>query len=78
MHHRFAEISDSLSDYNLLVSAGLPGIFARRTRTRLQRGGSPVYGGRVAGRSLLLLNYSLEKSYKALLEDTLWENFGRE
>jgi hopanoid biosynthesis associated radical SAM protein HpnH len=77
MHQRFTEISDSLSEYNLLVSPVYLEYLRGERELDCSVWGSPVYGPGGWSSPCYLLNYSLEKSYKALLEDTLWENFGR-
>jgi len=77
MHHRFEEISGSLSDYNLLVSPVYLEYLRGERELDCSAWGSPVYGpGGWAG-PCYLLGCNLEKSYKALLEKTLWENYGR-
>jgi len=77
MHQRFAEISDSLSDYNLLVSPVYLEYLRGERELDCSVWGSPVYGPGGWFGPCYLLDYNLEKSYKALLGNTLWENFGR-
>ena len=77
MHQRFAEISDSLSDYNLLASPVYMEYLRGERELDCSVWGSPVYGPGGWFGPCYLLDYNLEKSYKALLGNTLWENFGR-
>ena len=77
MHRRFTEISDSLSDYNLLVSPVYLEYLRGERELDCSVWGSPVYGPGGWCGPCYLLDYNLEKNYKALLENTLWENFGR-
>ena len=77
MHQRFAEISDSLSDYNLLASPVYTEYLRGERELDCSVWGSPVYGPGGWFGPCYLLDYNLEKSYKALLGNTLWENFGR-
>ncbi len=77
MHRRFVEISDSLSDYNLLVSPVYLEYLRGERELDCSVWGSPVYGPGGWSGPCSLLDYNLEKSYKALLENTLWENYGR-
>jgi len=77
MHRRFAEISECLSEYNLLVSPVYLEYLRGERELDCSVWGNPVYGpGGWAG-PCYLLECKLEKSYKALLENTLWENYGR-
>lgn len=77
MHQRFAEISDALSAYNLLVSPVYLEYLRGERELDCSVWGGPVYGPGGWFGPCYLLDYNLEKSYKALLENTLWENFGR-
>ena len=77
MHRRFAEISDKLGGYNLLVSPVYLEYLRGERELDCSVWGSPVYGPLGWSGPCYLLNYKLEKSYRELLENTLWENFGR-
>ena len=77
MQRRFAEISDALGAYNLLVSPIYLEYLRGERELDCSVWGSPVYGPGGWSGPCYHLNYSLEKSYRGLLENTLWENFGR-
>ena len=77
MQQRFREASERLSDYNLLTSP----IYLEYLRGEREFGcsvwGSPVYGPHGWTRPCGFLKAGYSKSYKALLETTVWENYGR-
>jgi len=77
MQQRFRELSESLSGYNLMISPIYLEYLRGERELECCAWGSPVYGPRGWSAPCYLLNYGHEKSYKALLENTLWENFGR-
>jgi hopanoid biosynthesis associated radical SAM protein HpnH len=77
MQRRFKEISDALGGYNLLVSPVYLEYLRGERELDCSVWGSPVYGPGGWSGPCYHLNYSSEKSYKALVENTLWENFGR-
>lgn len=77
MQRRFEEISDALGAYNLLVSPVYLEYLRGERELDCSVWGSPVYGPGGWSGPCSHLNYKLEESYKALRENTLWENFGR-
>jgi hopanoid biosynthesis associated radical SAM protein HpnH len=77
MRRQFQEISDALGGYNLLVSPVYLEYLRGERELDCSVWGSPVYGPGGWSGPCSHLNYKLEESYKALRENTLWENFGR-
>ncbi len=77
MRQRFAEIALALGGYNLLVSPVYLEYLRGERELNCSVWGSPVYGPAGWSGPCYHLNYKFEKNYKALLENTLWENFGR-
>ncbi len=77
MQQRFREISEALGSYNLLISPAYLEYLRGERELDCSVWGSPVYGPGGWSGPCYHLNYSFEKTYKALLENTLWENFGR-
>jgi hopanoid biosynthesis associated radical SAM protein HpnH len=77
MHQRFREASDRLGGYNLLNSP----IFLEYLRGERELDccvwGSPIYGPQGWSGPCYLQNVRMAKSYKELLEETIWENYGR-
>jgi hopanoid biosynthesis associated radical SAM protein HpnH len=77
MQQRFTEISDFLGAYNLLVSPVYLEYLRGERELDCKVWGSPVYGPGGWSGPCHFLDYNLEKSYKALVDNTLWENYGR-
>ncbi len=77
MQGRFREISDALGGYNLLISPVYLEYLRGERELDCSVWGSPVYGPGGWSGPCYHLNYNLEKSFKALRDNTLWENFGR-
>jgi hopanoid biosynthesis associated radical SAM protein HpnH len=77
MHQRFREASERLDDYNLLISPIYLEYLRGERELHCSVWSSPVYGpqGWTSPCSLLKAGYA--ESYKALLDDTVWENYGR-
>jgi hopanoid biosynthesis associated radical SAM protein HpnH len=77
MHQRFREASERLDDYNLLLSPIYLEYLRGERELDCSVWSSPVYGpqGWTSPCSLLKAGYA--QSYKALLDDTIWENYGR-
>ena len=77
MHQRFREASDRLGQYNLMISPVYLEYLRGERELDCSVWGSPVYGPQGWSGPCSLLNLHCAKSYKALLEETVWENFGR-
>jgi hopanoid biosynthesis associated radical SAM protein HpnH len=77
MHQRFREASEWLSDYNLMISAIYLEYLRGERELDCSVWGGPVYGPQGWSSPCSLLNVGYVKSYKALAENTLWENYGR-
>jgi hopanoid biosynthesis associated radical SAM protein HpnH len=77
MHQRFAELSEMLGGYNLMISPIYLEYLRGERELECCAWGSPTYGPNGWSRPCSQLNYGYEKSYKALVENTVWENFGR-
>ena len=77
MHQRFREASDRLADYNLMLSPVYLEYLRGERELDCSAWAGPVYGpaGWSGPCSQLHINHA--KSYKALLEQTVWENYGR-
>jgi hopanoid biosynthesis associated radical SAM protein HpnH len=77
MHQRFREANERLGDYNLLVSPIYLEYLRGERDLDCSVWGGPVYGPQGWAGPCSLLNVGYAKSYKALLEETVWENYGR-
>jgi len=77
MHQRFREVSERLGDYNLMLSPIHLEYLRGERELDCSAWGGPVYGPRGWAGPCSLLNVGYAKSYKALLQETVWENFGR-
>lgn len=77
MHQRFREASERLSDYNLMISPIYLEYLRGERELDCSVWGGPVYGPQGWSSPCNLLNIGYAKSYKALLENTVWENYGR-
>jgi hopanoid biosynthesis associated radical SAM protein HpnH len=77
MEARFREVDGLLGDYNVMTSP----IYMEYLRGERELGcsswGNPSFGPEGWSRPCALLKCGEEKSYKALMENTVWENFGR-
>jgi hypothetical protein len=77
MHQRFCQASERLGDYNLMVSPIYLEYLRGERELDCSVWGGPVYGPQGWAGPCSLLNVGYAKSYKALLEETVWENCGR-
>jgi hopanoid biosynthesis associated radical SAM protein HpnH len=77
MHRRFREASERLGDYNLMVSPVYLEYLRGERELDCSVWAGPVYGPQGWASPCSLLNAGSAKSYKALLEQTVWENYGR-
>ena len=77
MHQRFREASEWLGDYNLMVSPIYLEYLRGERELDCSVWGGPVYGPQGWAGPCSFLNTGYAKSYKALLEETVWENYGR-
>ncbi|HKM65530.1 MAG TPA: adenosyl-hopene transferase HpnH [Candidatus Acidoferrum sp.] len=77
MQKRFREASELLSEYNLLTSPIYMEYLRGERELDCCSWGSPVYGPRGWAAPCSQLGYGYEEHYKSLLENTVWENFGR-
>jgi len=77
MHQRFREASERLGAYNLMLSPIYLEYLRGERELDCSVWGSPVYGPRGWSGPCSLLNMHSAGSYKALVEETVWENYGR-
>ena len=77
MHQRFRELSDALGDYELLLSPIYMEYLRGERELDCCAWGSPVYGPQGWHAPCYLLNQGYTQNYRSLLDDTLWENYGR-
>jgi hopanoid biosynthesis associated radical SAM protein HpnH len=77
MHRRFREVSEALGEYNVLNSPVYLEYLRGERELDCCAWGSPVYGPQGWMAPCSLQNQGYAKSYKALLADTAWENYGR-
>jgi len=77
MYQRFREVSSVLGDYNVMTSPIYLEYLRGERELDCCAWGSPVYGPKGWMAPCYLQEQGYAKSYKALLEDTVWENYGR-
>jgi len=77
MHQRFREASARLGAYNLMISPIYLEYLRGERELDCSVWGSPVYGPRGWSGPCYLQNATYARSYKDLLEETVWENYGR-
>lgn len=77
MHQRFGEASERLGEYNLINSPIYLEYLRGERELDCSVWGNPLCGPQGWSGPCGLLNISYVKSYKALLEETVWENYGR-
>jgi hopanoid biosynthesis associated radical SAM protein HpnH len=77
MRRRFREVSERLADYNLMISPIYLEYLRGERELDCSVWGSPVYGPNGWSGPCYLQNVNFAQSYKALLEETVWENYGR-
>jgi hopanoid biosynthesis associated radical SAM protein HpnH len=77
MRERFRELSEKLSDYNVMNSPVYLEYLRGERELDCCVWGSPEYGPQGWVVPCSVLNQGYESSYGALLENTIWENYGR-
>jgi hopanoid biosynthesis associated radical SAM protein HpnH len=77
MHQRFREASERLAEYNLLISPIYLEYLRGERELDCSVWAGPLYGPRGWSGPCSLLNASYATSYKELIEETVWENYGR-
>jgi hopanoid biosynthesis associated radical SAM protein HpnH len=77
MHQRFREASGQLGDYNLMISPIYLEYLRGERELDCSAWGGPMYGPQGWSGPCSLLNIGFAESYKALLQNTVWENYGR-
>jgi hopanoid biosynthesis associated radical SAM protein HpnH len=77
MHQRFQEAGELLSDYNLLSSPIYLEYLRGERELDCSVWGGPVYGPQGWSSPCRLLAIGYAQSYQQLLENTVWENYGR-
>jgi hopanoid biosynthesis associated radical SAM protein HpnH len=77
MHQRFREVSSMLGDYNVMTTPIYLEYLRGERELDCCAWGSPVYGPQGWMAPCHLQNQNQAGSYKALLAETVWENFGR-
>lgn len=77
MHQRFREASEQLGGYNLMISPIYLEYLRGERELDCSVWGGPVVGPRGWAGPCSFLNTGYADSYKKLLEETVWENYGR-
>jgi hopanoid biosynthesis associated radical SAM protein HpnH len=77
MHARFREVSERLGVYNLMISPIYLEYLRGERELDCSVWGSPIYGPQGWTGPCSLLNARYAQSYRALVEETAWENYGR-
>lgn len=77
MQQRFREACERLSGYNLLLSPVYLEYLRGERELDCSVWGGPVYGPQGWYGPCTFLNASFAESYRALVENTVWENYGR-
>jgi len=77
MHQRFREASERLGGYNLMISPIYLEYLRGERELDCSVWGSPLYGPLGWSGPCYLQNARRAKSYRELLEETVWENYGR-
>ncbi|MGB7848558.1 MAG: adenosyl-hopene transferase HpnH [Candidatus Acidiferrum sp.] len=77
MQQRFRDASDRLGEYNLMISPIYLEYLRGERELDCSVWGGPVYGPQGWSGPCSLLNVRYAESYKALVEKTVWENYGR-
>jgi hopanoid biosynthesis associated radical SAM protein HpnH len=77
MHERFREASERLSGYNLMISPIYLEYLRGERELDCSVWGAPVYGPKGWAAPCSFVHTGYAESYKALLENTVWENYGR-
>jgi hopanoid biosynthesis associated radical SAM protein HpnH len=77
MQRRFREASERLGAYNLMVSPVYLEYLRGERELDCSAWASPVYGPRGWSGPCYLQNTRFSESYQGLLQETVWENYGR-
>jgi hypothetical protein len=77
MHLRFREVTQRLGNYNLMVSPVYLEYLRGERELDCSVWGSPVYGPQGWAEPCHVHSSKYAKSYKDLLVETVWENYGR-
>jgi hopanoid biosynthesis associated radical SAM protein HpnH len=77
MRQRFREVSTRLAGYNLMISPIYLEYLRGERELDCSVWSSPVYGPAGWSGPCYLQNVKFAESYKALIEETVWENYGR-
>jgi hopanoid biosynthesis associated radical SAM protein HpnH len=77
MHQRFREASERLGDYNLMMSPIYFEYLRGERELDCSVWGGPVYGPKGWAAPCSIVHAGYAASYQALLEQTVWENYGR-
>jgi len=77
MHQRFREASERLGHYNLMNSPIYLEYLQGERELDCSAWSGPVYGPQGWSSPCSLLNVGYVESYQALVENTVWENYGR-
>jgi len=77
MHERFREATERLGAYNLMISPIYLEYLRGERELDCSVWGNPVYGPAGWSGPCYLQNKKFAKSYQELLEETVWENYGR-
>ena len=77
MHQRFRDASERLGGYNLMVSPIYLEYLRGERELDCSVWGSPLYGPQGWSGPCYLQNMHYVQSYRELLEETVWENYGR-
>lgn len=77
MYQRFREAGELLSDYNLLISPIYLEYLQGERELDCSVWGGPVYGPQGWSSPCSLLDSGYAETYQQLLENTVWENYGR-
>jgi hopanoid biosynthesis associated radical SAM protein HpnH len=77
MRKRFAELSELLNGYNLINSPIYMEYLRGERELDCCTWGSPIYGPQGWAAPCSVLKQGHEASYRDLLENTIWENYGR-
>jgi hopanoid biosynthesis associated radical SAM protein HpnH len=77
MHQRFREASERLGEYNLMISPIYLEYLRGERELDCSVWGGPVYGPQGWAGPCGFVQAGYAQSYKAVLEKTVWENYGR-
>ncbi len=77
MQHRFREVSERLSSYNLMISPIYLEYLRGERELNCSAWGSPVFGPKGWSEPCSKQSVRYAGSYKELVEKAVWENYGR-